>query len=515
MKTKFFKIFAPIVALGLLVGALVGISASANEAAPAADVTPEIISMNVEYGSELYLYYAVDKSTVSGTPSIEVLSDKDGSSVEYVVTEYTEEKVNGKDSYIFKTAGVAAADVNKVQFVRAADGELKGAIREASVEMYLYAKLYKEGFAMKTAANGDDFVRRNLYFQLLKYAKYAQELFYYGTDYEAIGAPGFIVEGVDGLVTGKYTDGELFITLTPTNKDGFSYFVVEEFTPYGEVVGTRRLSDGYEYVPYNSAKISAVYNAESADGVEIWDSSVDHFNYINKSINEVSSGWSSNKSKYEAAGKTLIGENKWSIVNEGDNNVLFIDKKCGGMVSYEKDGQIVTEMTEWNAGVYMSSKPTEVQANATVAVFEFDVKMTNLGYNDAVVLYIKNSNSKNVVGGYIKASGVNDGSKFTVYGYKNVDGADTGSKLGSTNSAKLGDWFHVRVEYRVTATDEAGNVTGINVTWKYGDAEFSYTEAMVAGMCKVNDLSYVSFGWNARNVGDYYIDNVSFKLLAE
>ena len=100
-KTKFLKILAPIVALGLLVGALVGISASANEAAPAADTTPEIISMNVEYGSELYLYYAVDKSTVSGTPSLEVLSDKDGSSVEYVVTEYTEEKVNGKDSYIF------------------------------------------------------------------------------------------------------------------------------------------------------------------------------------------------------------------------------------------------------------------------------------------------------------------------------------------------------------------------------------------------------------------------------
>ena len=519
-KTRFLKVLAPIVALGLLIGALVGISASANEAAPASDVTPEIISMNVEYGSELYLYYAVDKASVSGTPALQVLSDAAGTSVIYTVTDYTEESVNGKDCYIFKTAGVSASDINKIQYVRAASDSSVGVVREASVEMYLYAKLYKEGFALKTASDGDDFIRRNLYFQLIKYAKFAQELFYFGENYEAIGSVGIIISGAKDLTTGKVASNSNYIKLNAAAVEGktFSYWKVEDIsTALGDAVEekVRLYSDGYECIVNNSAKITPVYDAASMEGVEIWDSAVDHFNYLNKSINEVTSGWSSNKSKYEAAGKTLIGENKWGIVNEGDNNVLFIDKKCGGMVSYEKDGQTVTEMTEWNAGVYIASKPSEVQANATVAVFEFDVKMTNLGYNDAFVINLKNSQSKNIVNGYIKASNVNDGSKFAVYGYKNVDGADTGSKLGATNSAKLGDWFHVRVEYRVTATDEAGNVTGINVTWKYGDAEFSYTDATVAGMCKVNDLSYVSFGWNARNVGDYYVDNVSFKLLAE
>ena len=56
-KTNLIKIFAPVVAIALLIGALVGISAFAAE-------TPKIISMNVEYGSELYLYYAVDKASV-------------------------------------------------------------------------------------------------------------------------------------------------------------------------------------------------------------------------------------------------------------------------------------------------------------------------------------------------------------------------------------------------------------------------------------------------------------------
>ena len=46
-KSKFFKILAPIVSLGLLVGALVGINVQAAEVEAS---TPEIISMNVEYG---------------------------------------------------------------------------------------------------------------------------------------------------------------------------------------------------------------------------------------------------------------------------------------------------------------------------------------------------------------------------------------------------------------------------------------------------------------------------------
>jgi hypothetical protein len=109
-KTNLIKIFAPVVAIALLIGALVGISASA------AETTPAIVSKNVEYGSELYLYYAVDKATVEGTPKLEVVT-ADGTQVLKTVTAYDEENVNGTDCYIFKTAGIAPGQLNKVEYV--------------------------------------------------------------------------------------------------------------------------------------------------------------------------------------------------------------------------------------------------------------------------------------------------------------------------------------------------------------------------------------------------------------
>ena len=514
-KSNFLKILAPIVALGFLIGALVGISASANEATPASDVKPEIISMNVEYGSELYLYYAVDKATVVGTPVLEIL-DAEGNVIETVEDYYEDTILGDKAVYVFKAPGTAPKKINVAQKVRAACGEIKGDIKSASVEGYLYAKLYKEGFALKTVADGDDFIRRNLYFQLLKYASFAQQLFFYGQEYEAIGAPGIYAEDAEGIVNGKIDAGLGYITLKSSVKEGFSYWKVDFITPFGDEVETKLLGDGYE-VLYGAYSIVAtpVYNVDSMDGVEAWDSAVDHFNWMDSAKNVVASNWKNNIETYEQQGKTLIGENNWGIVNEGDNNVLFIDKKCGGMVSYEKDGQIVTEMTEWNAGVYISTQPTVNESGANVAVFEADINMADFEFNDAFVLYFKDAKDKNVVYGSAKAKSTSVGSNFTFYGYKNVSGEDTSFTLGSPNNVKVGEWFHIRVEYRVTSTDDAGNVTGINVTWNIGGNEYSYTEALTAGMKKISDLRYVRFGWNAKNVGEFYVDNVSFKLLAE
>lgn len=504
MKTKFFKILAPIVALGLLVGALVGISASANEAAPAA-ASPEIISMNVEYGSELYLYYAVDKSTVSGTPSLEVLSDKDGSSVEYVVTEYTEEKVNGKDSYIFKTAGVAAADVNKVQFVRAADGDVKGAIREASVEMYLYAKLYKEGFAMKTAADDADFVRRNLYFQLLSYAKFAQELFYYGTDYEAIGAPGIIVNGAEGLASGKYAGASDVLTLKASNKDGFSYFKVEEFTPFGEAIRTRLLADGFEYILDNSAMISAVYNAESMDGVEAWDSGVIHFNEMPSY--SITSG--NDKERPFA-----IGENTWEIVElEDGNRVLHIDKNCDGHLNPGYNDK--NQTTNW--GVTQVIPVTYSEANANVAIFEAKICYTNLTANAGAEISVRGSNTSKEnapVRYYITAKNA-DGANFNVQPGTNGVAATTSQPL---TGAKVGTWFTLRIEYRTTDNGLQHKLFINNNNEPAYEGTDIFGKNIVAGTTAIplaSQIKSVSLLVNNGVLGDIYFDDVSLKLIAE
>ena len=500
MKTKFFKILAPIVALGLLVGALVGVSASANEAAPAADATPEIISMNVEYGSELYLYYAVDANTVTGTPALEIL-DGDGNVTE-TITEYQATKIlNGIDVYIFRTPGTAPKDITAKQNVRAVCGDVKGEIKSSSIEDYFYAKLYKEGYALKTEADGKDYTRRNLYFQLLKYASSAQIIFGEG-DYVPVGAPGLIVDGAEGLSSGKYVGASDVLTLNATNKTGFSYFKVEEFTFYGKAIGTRLLSDGHELVLDNSAKITAVYNAESMDGVEIWDAGVIHFNKMPSYT--ISTG-------NDPERPFVIGENTWEIATLDDGNrVLHINKNCNGTLN---PGYNAANKT-YNWGVSQVIPVTQKEEGANVAIFEAKICYTNLTANAEAEISIRGTSTSaaNVPVKYYLTGNKADGSQIKFKPQTNGAGEAEQTLTG----AKVGSWFTLRIEYRTTETGVAhklminGNVVyeGTNV----------YGTNIVKGDTAIplaSQISSVSFLVNNSVMGDVYFDDISLKLIVE
>ena len=270
-KSKFFKILAPIVSLGLLVGALVGNNAQAAEVEAS---TPEIISMNVEYGSELYLLYAVDKSTVAGTPALEIVN-AEGTEVISTVSEYSETTVNGVACYVFKTSGFAPGQLNKAEYVRAVGENGAGAVVKYSIEDYLYTRLYKNGFAAKTAADGKDYDKRNLYFWTLEYGKSAQEVFY-SDDADKIGNPGIAIKG-NSAASGECAVGKC-VVLSADGIEGFDYWLVTEMTAFGEVIGTRKLGAGYEYLMANSLVAIPVTDDDAAEGVEAWDPSVITFN---------------------------------------------------------------------------------------------------------------------------------------------------------------------------------------------------------------------------------------------
>ena len=253
-KTNLIKIFAPVVAIALLIGALVGISAFAAE-------TPEIISMNVEYGSELYLYYAVDKASVDGAPALEVVTS-DGTLIK-TVTSYSEETVNDKECYIFKTAGIAPGQINAIEYVRASGDNGKGDIVSYSVEEYLYTRLFKQGFAAKTPADGTDYYRRNLYFSFLEYGNSAQELFY-ADDTDKIGDSIFVAIKGNSALSGEYAASDIIKLAAPVI-EGFDYWLVTELSPYGKVIRERKLGAGSDYVISNSAVIVPVTDDDAAE----------------------------------------------------------------------------------------------------------------------------------------------------------------------------------------------------------------------------------------------------------
>ena len=230
-KTNLIKIFAPVVAIALLIGALVGISASAAE-------TPEIVSMNVEYGSELYLYYAVDKASVEGTPALEVVT-ADGALIK-TVSAYEEDTVNGTACYIFKTAGIAPGQLNKAEYVRASDSNGKSDIVSYSVEEYFYERLFMQGYAAKTPADGTDYYRRNLYFSYLEYGNSAQELFY-ADDADKIGDSIYVGVKGNSALSGEYAYTDV-IKLAAPAIDGFDYWLVTELSSFGDVICERKLS---------------------------------------------------------------------------------------------------------------------------------------------------------------------------------------------------------------------------------------------------------------------------------
>ena len=500
-RTKFLKFLAPIVALGLLIGALVGVSASANDAAPAADTAPEIISMNVEYGSELYLYYAVDKATVAGTPALEIL-DGEGNVIE-TVTEYTEETIWGTTAvYVFKAPGTAPKDINIAQNVRAVSGDVKGEVKTACIEDYLYAKLYKEGFAAKTADDGKDYTRRNLYFQLLKYARAAQEVFNEG-DYVPVGAPALMISDAEGLATGKFNfDGDV-ITLK-SNNEGFSYWAVDFITPFGKIVDSKLLANGYEVIAAeNSIIATPVYNADSMDGVEVWDSSVNHYNYI--PANHTLSSGNPKEAEY------VIGENTWGIKTLDDGNrVLHIHKNCNGSLNPGYNDANKT----YNWGVSNTIGVTEKQEGANVAIFEAKVCYLNLTSSAEAEISIRGAQTGKEyvpVKYYLNASKA-AGSQFT---YKPQENGAALAQATLTG-AKVGTWFTIRIEYRTTE-DGIAHKLFINDALVYEGTNI-YGTKLVAGTSPIpapSEIVSVSFLVNNSVMGDVYMDDVSLKLIVE
>ena len=278
--TKLVKIFAPVVAIALLIGALVGISAFAAD-------TPAIVSTNVEYGSELFLYYAVDSSTVTGTPKLEVVN-ADGTQVLSTVTKYDEQTVNGTLCYVFKTAGIAPGKLNVPEYVRAVGDNGAGEVVEYSVEEYLYTRLFKQGFAAKTPADGADYYRRNLYFAYLEYGNSAQELFYSDAE-NKIGDSIFVAVKGNTDLTGEYEYTDV-IKLASPDAEGFDYWKVTELAPFGEIIRERKLAAGYEYTVVNSAVIVPVSDDDAAEDVEAYDPTIITFNTESDKFKTVTSG---------------------------------------------------------------------------------------------------------------------------------------------------------------------------------------------------------------------------------
>ena len=228
----------------------------------------EILSKNAEYGSKTYLYYAVPVSDILvedqayGNVWLNVYN-ADGSLAFKQYPEAELVKVWGEACFIFKTHGVPAKELNTVEKVEVetASGK-KSAIESYSVEEYLYERLYKEDFAAKTEADGKDYIRRNLYYNLLKYGAIAQQLLAPDAE-DKIGGVSYVNADAATASLGRFEEPTKVVlrhdvTKIPASSTflGWEYALYDEF---GELIESGYAADGSSVVVDGYAVFEPVY----------------------------------------------------------------------------------------------------------------------------------------------------------------------------------------------------------------------------------------------------------------
>jgi len=211
--------------------------------------TPEIMAANVSYESELYLYYAVPKSSITTGETPKLLgTDANGS---FEVTTYSEATVNGVDCYIFKTRGVPAKEIATEETVCIKAGDAMSESKTYSVQQYLYEKLYDEGYVLEAEAenpdrgvnDGKDTTRAKLYFKLLEYGSLAQALLVENPAEVIASVPYVSINGTATEVSGEYAAGTTFTLEAPADGN-VSYYNVVTTDAFGSSIVTTQAQIG-------------------------------------------------------------------------------------------------------------------------------------------------------------------------------------------------------------------------------------------------------------------------------
>ena len=239
MRKSIIKVLVAVLTLSLLLGAIVGITAMAADEGEVYLKSADI-ERNVKYDSKTYLLYRIAQTAIAEDDkaglSLEI-ADAEGNFVGKVTP-----KVDG-DYYVFVTQGVPAKELNTEEVVTVKSGSK--AISPAitwSVEEYLYARLYADGYADVAEGgkatygvdDGKDYQRRNLYYDLLKVGVNAQQVLAPDAE-DKIGDSAFVFAS-DALATYGKFDEPTKITLRYD----------ESKTPAGQVFV------GWEYAMYDS-----------------------------------------------------------------------------------------------------------------------------------------------------------------------------------------------------------------------------------------------------------------------
>ena len=192
----------------------------------------------------------------------------------------------------------------------------------------------------------------------------------------------------------------------------------------------------------------------------------------------------------------IVGTNEWDVITVDGEKVLRVKKSATG---HDASGTLLN----YTCGVSATKSLAKLAENGNVVIFEADFKFVSIESLDHIQI-IFNSNGTTPILGLLKAASVEEGS---------VINNESKGTAKSETSAKVGERFHIRVEYRVTASDASGNATAIEVKYFIGDDEaIVTTEAYNGNLMSLEAIKSCSLAVNRQFKGEFYIDNMSFRL---
>jgi len=396
---KHTRILALAISLLLLIGAVVGITVSAEDA-----VAPEIISYNVAHGNEFRFMFAVKADTVSGETLTLTVVDADGAEADEVTLAgealaAAQETVNGVDCYVIATnKGVAAKDMADQYYITVEDGDAAAAAVRYSLAEYCFQRLYKDGI-VNAAEGTKDYARKQLYLDTLAYGASAQSVLVNWADNDADAdetplSDYYYVYVEDGTVDGTYSagiyTGETTVTLNYTGAEAIK---------------------GWKGV--NADGTATMY--ANGDSVTVTEHTV--FTTV-----ESAPGFG----KYAALADDFTDSTLWSgngtIVNENGNDYLNI---------YASSGSTLFGITN----------PTTDEGNGNKYVLEYDFRMNKVGATNNIFTY-----SRVQVNTASGVSGILAESDRIVYGVDAEGNYYVRTQTGTIVNIEVGAWYTFRQE---------------------------------------------------------------------
>jgi len=273
------RLIVLVLALALLVGAAIGITASAEEN------TPELMSYNVQYGSYFYMQAAVDPASVGGegkTVKVNLYASEEATEPAASATaEYVTENIPadfGGAAYIAAVPyGISFTDMAKTVYLEAECDGVKGEKVAYSIVEYLLQRLYKDG---EIDEAGD---QRDLYLNTLAFGKSVDTLDAGKADkvadYRYVAVTGGTANGKAGVMVkqgatvtlaatgavGEWTvttynaDNQASITKLSVEDGAAGIVVNNNMVISGEALTPKAgiyydLLGGYDYTEYNTVR---------------------------------------------------------------------------------------------------------------------------------------------------------------------------------------------------------------------------------------------------------------------